>query len=137
MSIPIDLSSPEDEALAALEEEGVKGRCASLQRILELPGDKIEWRMATTSSAGGLIPQFVTDSVLPEAVSKVIPSILMGGFVSNCMSTRPGCTFSVTVDRSEEGDDWQHQITRVGSACPLLPSPPLLLSPTVARLQVS
>lgn len=73
MSIPINLSSPEDEDLAALEEKGVKGRYASIERILELPGDKVEWRMATSSSAGGLIPQFITDAVLAEAVSRVRP----------------------------------------------------------------
>ena len=66
MSIPITLSSPEDEDLAALEEKSVKGRYASVERILELPGDKIEWRMALSSSPGGLIPQFITDSVVPR-----------------------------------------------------------------------
>lgn len=75
VSIPIDLSSPEDEALAALEEKGVKGRYASVERILELPGDKVEWRMATCSSARGLIPQFLTDLALPEAISKVVLNI--------------------------------------------------------------
>jgi len=76
VSIPINLSSPEDETLAALEEKGVKGRYASVERILELPGDKVEWRMATCSSAGGLIPQFLTDFALPEAVSKDVPLFL-------------------------------------------------------------
>ena len=117
MSIPINLSSPEDEALAALEEKGVKGHYAGVERILELPGDKVEWRMATTSSAGGLIPQFLTDFVLAETVSKVILSILMRGPFSYCISVRPGCTFIVEVDGSEEGDNWQHHAIRVGSAC--------------------
>ena len=76
MSIPITLSSPGDEELAALEEKGVKGHYASVERILELPGDKVEWRMATSSSAGGLIPQFITDAVLPEAIAKVYFSLL-------------------------------------------------------------
>ena len=76
MSIPINLSSPGDETPAAPEEKGVKGRYASVERILELPDDKIEWRMATASSAGGLIPQFLTDFALPEAVSKVILNTL-------------------------------------------------------------
>ena len=75
VSIPITLSSPEDEALAALEEKGVKGRYASVERILELPGDMIEWRMALSSSPGGLIPQFITDSVVPQEVSKVGPNL--------------------------------------------------------------
>ena len=71
MSVPISLSSPEDEELATLEEKGVKGRYASVERILELPGDRVEWRMALASSPGGLIPQFITDSVVPQEVSKV------------------------------------------------------------------
>jgi hypothetical protein len=82
VSIPINLSSPEDEALAALEEKGVKARYASVERILELPGDKVEWRMATASSAGGLIPQFLTDFALPEAVSKVILNISIHRFIN-------------------------------------------------------
>ena len=76
MSVPITLSSEEDEDLAALEEKGVKGRYASVERILELPGDKIEWRMAVSSSPGGLIPQFITDSVVPQEVSKVGSNLL-------------------------------------------------------------
>jgi len=76
VSIPITLSSPEDEDLAALEEKGVKGRYASVERILELPGDKVEWRMAAASSAGGLIPQSITDFVMPEAVSRDVPLFL-------------------------------------------------------------
>jgi len=71
VSIPINLSSSEDEDLAALEEKGVKGRYASVERILELPGDKIEWRVALSSSPGGLIPQFINDSVMPQGVSHV------------------------------------------------------------------
>ena len=71
VSVPIDLSSPEDEDLATLEEKGVKGRYASVERILELPGDKVEWRMALSSSPGGLIPEFITHSVVPQEVSKV------------------------------------------------------------------
>ena len=71
MSIPINLSSPEDNDLAALEEKGVKGSYASVERILELSDGGVEWRMATSSSAGGLVPQFVNDIVLPEVVSKV------------------------------------------------------------------
>ena len=77
MSIPITLSSPGDEELAALEEKGVKGHYASVQCIVELPGDKVEWRMATSNSAGGLIPQFITDAVLPEAIAKVYFSLLI------------------------------------------------------------
>lgn len=71
MSVPIVLSSPEDDELIALEEKGVKGRYASVERILELPGDKVEWRMAVSGSPGGLIPQFISDFVMPQEISKV------------------------------------------------------------------
>ncbi|KAF9782601.1 hypothetical protein BJ322DRAFT_162951 [Thelephora terrestris] len=76
VSIPINLSSTEDEELAALEEKGVKGRYASVEHILELPDDKVEWRMATSSSPGGLVPQFVNDLALPGAISKDVPLFL-------------------------------------------------------------
>ena len=117
VSIPIDLSSPEDETLAALEEKGVRGRYASVERILELPGDKVEWRMATSSSAGGLIPQFLTNFVLPEAVSKVILNFLMRSFATDWIFTRPGCTFVFEVDGSEEDYDRELEMIRVEFTC--------------------
>jgi hypothetical protein len=52
VSIPVDLT--EDEALAKLEEKGVKGRYVSVERLLELEDGSIEWRMATSSTPGGL-----------------------------------------------------------------------------------
>ena len=69
--------------LAALEEKGVKGRYASVERILELPGDKVEWRVAAASSAGGLIPQFITDHVMPEALARVCLRFLIRRFTAN------------------------------------------------------
>lgn len=89
VSIPIDLSSPEDEDLAALEEKGVKGRYASVERILELSEDKVEWRMATTSSAGGLIPQFLTNSALAETVAKDVPLFLKWMRAKNAGAENP------------------------------------------------
>lgn len=103
MSIPITLSSPEDENLAALEEKGVKGRYASVERILELPGDKVEWRMAAASSAGGLIPQPVTDFAMPEAVSRVGPSPPMYRSTTDDILTWPGCPVVLEVATSEQG----------------------------------
>ena len=90
ISVPITLSSPEDEDLAALEEKGVKGRYASVERILELPGDKVEWRMAVSSSAGGRIPQVITDAILPEAVAKVCLNFLILYVDSPLMIHLPG-----------------------------------------------
>lgn len=103
MSIPVNLSSPEDEGLAALEEKGVKGRYASAERILELPGDKVEWRMAVSSSAGGLVPQFIADFALPETVSRVWLISLVRPFTADDVSTLPGCTVVSEVDAGEQG----------------------------------
>jgi hypothetical protein len=103
VSIPINLSSTEDEELAALEEKGVKGRYASVEHILELPDDKVEWRMATSSSPGGLVPQFVNDLALPGAISKVFLSTLMHSLITKDLSTSPGCTSILGLDASEEG----------------------------------
>lgn len=86
VSVPIALSSPEDDDLAALEEKGVKGRYASVERILELPGDKVEWRMAVSGSSGGLIPQFIADSVMPKEVSKVGLSLVIYPFITDILT---------------------------------------------------
>jgi len=101
VSIPITLISPEDEDLAVLEEKGVKGRYASAERILELPGDKVEWRMAVSSSAGGLIPQFISDVALPETVSRVWLSSLIYRFNADDIFTLPGCAVVFEVDAGD------------------------------------
>ena len=44
VSIPIDLSGPEDVELAKLEEKGVKGLYASVEQLTELEDGKTEWR---------------------------------------------------------------------------------------------
>ena len=67
--MPVDVS--EDPEAAKLEEKGVKGRYASVERILELDNGKVEWRMATSSTPGGNIPQFVADSSMASTISNV------------------------------------------------------------------
>jgi len=76
VSIPIDLSGPGDEELAKLEEKGTKGRYVSVERLLELENGKVEWRMATSSSPGGNIPQFVAESSMPGQISADVPHFL-------------------------------------------------------------
>lgn len=92
----------------------MRGRYASVERILELPGDRVEWRMATTSSAGGLIPQFFANLAMPEVVSKVIPNIPIHRFITDDISTRQGCAFIFEVDGREESVGWGRDINRVG-----------------------
>lgn len=71
ISIPIDLSSSADSELAKLEEKGAKGRYVSVERIMELEGGKTEWLMATSSVAGGMIPQFMVESTMASKISEV------------------------------------------------------------------
>lgn len=71
VSIPIDLSSPEDAELAKLEEKGVKGRYASIERIVELEDGSTEWRMATSSTPGGSIPTWLAESSMAGKISEV------------------------------------------------------------------
>ncbi|KAI0072787.1 hypothetical protein K474DRAFT_1650455 [Panus rudis PR-1116 ss-1] len=74
VSIPIDLSS--DPELAELEEKGVKGRYTSVERIKELENGKVEWRMATSSTPGGNIPQFITERTMPGKISADVPQFI-------------------------------------------------------------
>ena len=69
ISIPVDLTS--DPELAKLEEKGVKGRYVSVESLTELPTGKTEWRMATSSRPGGLLPSFLVDSTMASAISAV------------------------------------------------------------------
>ncbi|PBK97070.1 hypothetical protein ARMGADRAFT_1077180 [Armillaria gallica] len=70
VSIPIDLSSPEDADLAKLEEKGVKGRYVSVEQLAELENGNTEWRMATSSTPGGLIPSFLTESTMNSTIAE-------------------------------------------------------------------
>ncbi|KAF9246465.1 hypothetical protein BU15DRAFT_40332 [Melanogaster broomeanus] len=74
VSIPIDLSS--NEELARIEEKGTKGRYVSVERLLETEDGKVEWRMATSSSPGGMIPSFVSESSIPGQISADVPHFL-------------------------------------------------------------
>jgi hypothetical protein len=69
ISIPVDLSA--DAELAKMEEKGVHGRYVSVEQIKELENGKVEWRMATSSKAGGMIPQFTTELSMPTSISQV------------------------------------------------------------------
>ncbi|KAF8635509.1 hypothetical protein AX17_003899 [Amanita inopinata Kibby_2008] len=71
VSVPVDLVSQED--LAKLEEKGVKGRYVSVERLMELENGSTEWRMATSSNPGGLIPSFVAESTMPGAIVQDVP----------------------------------------------------------------
>ncbi|KAI9571488.1 hypothetical protein HD554DRAFT_196499 [Boletus coccyginus] len=74
VSIPIDLSA--DKELAQIEEKGTKGRYVSVERLLELENGKVEWRMATSSTPGGSIPSFISESSVPGQIAADVPHFL-------------------------------------------------------------
>jgi hypothetical protein len=71
VSLPIDLTSNGDEDLLKLEEKGVKGRYVSVERIIELENGNTEWRMATSSTPGGSLPNFLVESTLAKKIASV------------------------------------------------------------------
>jgi len=83
VSIPFDTSSDKD--LRELEGQwgeggkggvGVKGRYAAVEWIRELGNGRMEWRMATTSEPGGMIPGFLAAGAIPKAISKDVKHFL-------------------------------------------------------------
>ncbi|RDB22259.1 hypothetical protein Hypma_010594 [Hypsizygus marmoreus] len=76
VSIPIDLSSPEDADLAKLERHGVRGRYVSVERLVELDNGKTEWRMATSSTPGGSIPSFIVESTMAGKIAQDVPHFM-------------------------------------------------------------
>ncbi|OBZ69196.1 hypothetical protein A0H81_10772 [Grifola frondosa] len=76
VSVPVDLTAPGSEDLAKLEEKGVKGRYVSVERLTELDNGNVEWRMATSSTPGGKIPQFVAESSMASTISHDVTHFL-------------------------------------------------------------
>ncbi|OSD08592.1 hypothetical protein PYCCODRAFT_36469 [Trametes coccinea BRFM310] len=74
VSIPVDVS--DNAEYAKMEEKGVKGRYVSVERLQELADGKVEWRMATSSTPGGKIPQFVAESSMASTISKDVTHFL-------------------------------------------------------------
>ncbi|KAG6829638.1 hypothetical protein H0H92_003971 [Tricholoma furcatifolium] len=76
VSLPIDLSGPDDKKLKALEPEGVRGRYVSVETITELDNGSTEWRMATSSTPGGIIPSFVVESTMDSKIADDVPHFM-------------------------------------------------------------
>ena len=49
----------------------MKGRYVSVERILELENGNTEWRVATSSTAGGSIPNFLVESSMARKIATV------------------------------------------------------------------
>jgi len=73
VSLAIDLSSKGDEDLLKLEEKGIKGRYVSVERIIELENGNTEWRMATSSTPGGSLPNFLVESTMAKKIAADVP----------------------------------------------------------------
>jgi len=74
--ISVPFTTAGDAELAAKEEPGVKGRYAAVERLTELGDGTLEWRMATTSSPGGLIPDFLATPAIPKAIAQDVKHFL-------------------------------------------------------------
>jgi len=71
ISIPVDVS--EDPEMKAKEEKSVKGRYCSVELIKESKDGLVEWSMATSSTPGGMIPQYFTEKSIPSQIYKDVP----------------------------------------------------------------
>jgi hypothetical protein len=57
------------------EKSRVRGRYVSVELVRE-HGEEVEWRMATSSDAGGNIPRFMVNSSLPGKIAEDVPSFI-------------------------------------------------------------
>ncbi|KXN91502.1 hypothetical protein AN958_00764 [Leucoagaricus sp. SymC.cos] len=73
VSIPIDLS--EHKELQKYEEKGERAYYVSVERVKQLENGNVEWRMATSSDVGGLIPKFATEMSMPKSIAEVSISL--------------------------------------------------------------
>lgn len=79
ISVPFDTSS--DEAMMSMEERGIKGKYAAIERITELEDGSVEWRVATTTTVGGYVPDWFTARAVPAAIAEVSFSFGRRGWV--------------------------------------------------------
>ncbi|OWZ66749.1 hypothetical protein AYX15_02071 [Cryptococcus neoformans] len=77
MNISLPFSHPGCMEKKGNESKRVRGKYVSVERVQEMDkGKQVEWRMATSSDAGGNIPRFVTNSSLPNSIAEDVPSFL-------------------------------------------------------------
>ncbi|KAF8586551.1 hypothetical protein K439DRAFT_1408716 [Ramaria rubella] len=74
VSLPVDVS--EDADMKSKEEKGVRGKYVSVERIKEGKEGIVEWAMATSSTPGGNIPQFIAETSMPGQIYKDVPHFL-------------------------------------------------------------
>ncbi|KAH7103978.1 hypothetical protein BKA62DRAFT_695196 [Auriculariales sp. MPI-PUGE-AT-0066] len=84
VQVPIDVSSDAELAKANTHPEMnivkhdniVHGRYAATERVRKTQDGKTEWLMATSSNAGGNIPQFVQDMSIPSSIASDVPRFM-------------------------------------------------------------
>ncbi|OCF62179.1 hypothetical protein L486_01846 [Kwoniella mangroviensis CBS 10435] len=77
MNISLPFEHPDCPPKLNNEKSRVRGKYVSVERVREIEGGKeVEWRMATSSDAGGNIPRFVTNGSLPNSIAEDVPSFL-------------------------------------------------------------
>lgn len=76
MTVSIPFAHPDCPEKQGAEKSRVRGKYVSVERVCEVQGGGVEWRMATSSDAGGNIPRFITNQSLPGSISEDVPSFL-------------------------------------------------------------
>ncbi|RXK35432.1 hypothetical protein M231_07287 [Tremella mesenterica] len=77
MNISIPFDHPNCPPKQGGEKSRVRGAYVSVERVRELDeGTKVEWKMATSSDAGGNVLRFMTNASLPGKIAEDVPSFL-------------------------------------------------------------
>lgn len=77
VSVPVDISSLEDQSLKELlPKRAVEGHYVSVERVMELENGDVEWRVVTSSSPGGKIPNFIVNSTMAKTIARVSNPLL-------------------------------------------------------------
>ncbi|KAI9632257.1 uncharacterized protein MKK02DRAFT_20263 [Dioszegia hungarica] len=77
INISIPFHHPDCVPKEGKEKSRVRGKYVSVERIQETEGGRsVEWRMATSSDAGGDIPQILTRVSLPSSIAEDVPCFL-------------------------------------------------------------
>jgi len=74
VSLPIDVSS--NPEYSKKEEPVTRGRYVSVERIQETADGGVSWRMITSSTPGGAIPQWVAERSMPGKIQEDVPGYI-------------------------------------------------------------
>lgn len=106
----MDLS--DDPELLKLEEKGTRGHYTSVESIKELEDGRVEWRMATSSTPGGRIPNFIVESTMAGQIAAVSLTVSLRKIAMPCsiMLTRwvVGCPSLLALVPQHQTQDHRH-----------------------------